>query len=398
MPRDLFTEQQVSMLPSAEDAPTDRLDLFAGRPQAVSGIIPQIKEAGGVAPYLKAVGKAALDIPLGAISEVGRMTGTPKWATPQPYDVSDAPARIGRFAGAAIPAAAITAATGGSAEVAGLPAWLGRIAMGEPAAGSLYAGKGKRKTGAELGLALGGLGETAMGAGKYLAPSVLRRQLAKLVEHARSREGNISKDLYRTAFKNTDNVRPIVNKNVFESLNKLNILKDKSSSGLYDYGRALNTYQDNPTLEGLHFLKSDLNKLKNRLSARPLQYTDTGNKIDALDRATKNIGESLNKNFDRIGGTNKEDYQIAQNHYKDKIVPFNKYSSVKKLLSPDREISNQLYTDLSKDSISSKKLRDMVNISSHQLNLGKFLRSRLFKYPLYAGLIGGSTYKLTKEL
>ncbi|MHC4634568.1 MAG: hypothetical protein ACYSYU_05055 [Planctomycetota bacterium] len=297
----------------------------------------------------------------------------------------------------------------GGAEALGLGA-LGRVGAGI-GTGAALAPPGQRITGA-AGVGAAALApEVAGGLLKTLPKMdvVLRSRLGQRVINAVQREKDILAPEYAKAFKGTEGITPQLGKDTISNLAEL---KTAFPGTRGTVPKALERYfgkidkdgniikKPNKTLENLHLMRSDLGKEWNRLEIKrtsPVKLTTSEGEDQALLSETrKNLSKSLENNFKAINPENKAHYDLAQKRFENRVAPFEQkgHTAIMKALSPDREFTNKLFTEIGADSVKASKVRNVLGVSRPQLEIAKLLRSKLVTFPaIGAGLfLGGRKF------
>lgn len=281
----------------------------------------------------------------------------------------------------------------GGAEALGLGA-LGRVGAGI-GTGAALAPPGQR----EIGAAKMGAAALAPEIGKGLFKTlpkmdvVLRSRLGQRVISGFKAVTDKATELYSKAFEGTEGIAPKLTANTQSNIDELKEVFPGKRGGV---PRALKIYDKNKNLENLHFLRSDLGKEWNSLEIKrtsPTGLTKSEKEDQALlAEARDNISKSLKNNFDDISPEKKSQYDIAQKHFENNVAPFSKkgHTGIMKALSPDRDLTNKLFTEIGADSVKASKVRNVLGLSRPQLEIAKLLRSKLVTFPaIGAGLFFG---------
>lgn len=283
--------------------------------------------------------------------------------------------------------------------------------------GAAYSPPGQRGIGALETVAMEALPELGIAGLKAGEKPLLgiKGQLAKLIERAHGGQTDASNELYNTAFKGTEGIKPALSPETSENIEEL---RKNFPGARNDVARALDRYfgrvnkktgevimKPNESLERLHYLKSDLGNEVNDFDLKKIRdgRLDTDDKeLSGLLKETRgNISKDLEGNFSYYTSPRKyKQYKIAQNNYANNVAPFKHKSmgSIKQLLSENRLVSPKLYTDLSQDSVPAEKLRNILGVSKPGMEFARMLHSKLVKYPLYGAGITGALYGAKKYL
>jgi hypothetical protein len=302
------------------------------------------------------------------------------------------PARIGETAGQLGGIAALGGGVGGAAKMAGAAPWLAEsLGFGAAGAATTPGGAGERAIAGGVGAALPIAGRGAIKTLRAFLPKHLSvTKLAQLVTKTKQEQESLGGNLYKESFKGTQNIKPRLSAPTVQSLGDSQSLVATHA----DVNKALKTFYQNPTLEGLHFLKSDFGKMTSKLDSKELKSglsQSEINKRSLLNESSQNIHGDLDRNMSNVSPDAYSKYLGAQKHWRENVVPFNTYNSVKKLLGKDHEISRTLFTDLAKRADSAKRLRELMNLDRGALG-GKGLR-RAAGLGVLGGLgIGGHHY------
>ena len=242
----------------------------------------------------------------------------------------------------------------------------------------------------------GGLGAIGGAAEHYLAslPYMFKGRLASKLEKLSAEHKGISKDLYDNAFRGTEKITPELSP---ETSNSLENLADAWATKSNPASRSINIFKKNPNLKNLHLLRSDLRGMQGKLTEKALKSgldTPDINIANLLNNSVDNISNDLLSNMEKAGPEIHSKYLIAQNHYKNSVVPFRKYPSLRKLFSEDREVSPRLYTDLAKDAVGAKKLRELLKTSKGAMQLARIMHYKFMGLPLPAYLSLPGAYAL----
>jgi hypothetical protein len=389
------------------EAPTQQPPPIIGTPAAAPATIPQkigrTLEAGGLGVLQAGTesGQALGQLLNAAINKaLGTHLATPQASffvgQAQPLEHTLA-ARIGKGIGtvgsAILPGAAVGRLTEGA------PLLMRALGYGTAAAATQPGGLAQRG----FAGALGGLG----GVSDYLltkAPETLfSGKLAQKILKTYNNQKTVANNLYKNVFDGTENITPQLSNETTNSLN--NLLANKI--GRAKIIKSIDRYNKNPTLEHLHDLKSDFGK-----ESAKLNLAESSGKSEAVDRDTnvflKDAGSHINDDLitqlDGINPAKREAYQTAQLHWKENVVPFKQYNSLRKLINT-KEITpstgSAMLRDLSTKSIAgepmsgAEKLRNLMNLSKTALRVKPFLQKniRYLGYPLGFG----SLYELGRH-
>lgn len=222
-------------------------------------------------------------------------------------------------------------------------------------------------------------------------PYMFRGTLGRAIEKIAQQHKGLSKMLYGEAFKGTGDIVPKLSGDTKASLSDLARSWETKSNPV---SRALNRYNKEPTPSNLHTLRSDLRKAQNNLTKTALKSGLTGsdiNKVDAFKTAVPNLSKDLEATMSGASPENYNKYLIAQKHWRENLLPLRHFSSVRNLLGPEREVSTRLYTDLSKDSVSAAKLRELLHTNMGSMQLARIMHHKFMGLPLpvYLALPGG---------
>lgn len=395
MPRDLFAESNAAPQP---------VDLLAGGASSVAQPTGSTTN-NSVINILSRIGRGAAAGGLGfleGVSESGQgiadlgdrlinmLAGThlkaPKGnlfaLTPKLEQLPEA--TVGKFVGEAAPAIA----TGGLVSEGLIPQ---ALATGATAFATQPGGIPERTIAGGLGIAGGGLAHLlTKGSMLFVKP------LAKKLEKLYAAQKNIGNDLYKDAFSGTEDVTPVISNATQQSFENLSTAWPGKTNAVT---KAVNRYNQDQTIENLHTLKSDLGKLQSKLSDKSIKSGLTGDEIDKqsfLSDAINNLEKDTHANLTNIDPNKGAQYAVAQSHWRDNVVPFREYTSLKKLFGPDREVDPRLYTDLGRQAESAQKLRKLLKINNGTLATGKFLHQKLWGIPMpvYLGMLGAGGYGL----
>ena len=294
--------------------------------------------------------------------------------------------RAGEFIGQAAPAVA----TGGMAAEGFIPQ---AIATGGIAAATQPGGLAERGIAGALGAGAGGVGHILSQGGLLFTKGI-----AKKLESLYAAQKGIGKGLYDSAFSGTHEVPATHSLDTHMQLQEL-LNKPKTDSTNINYSIRKYLGSDSPTVEDLHFLKSSLGKSENKVLGKIGQKagltdrdTDT---IEALGTLRNRLGNDLQTNMNRISPEKGHQYAIAQTHWRDNVIPFEKsrYTSLRKLFGSDREVTPGLFRDLSKDAVGSQNLRRLLGTDASTMRVGRILHSKL-SIPAPLLLAGGGYYGL----
>ena len=402
MPKDEFNQKigiaapqdQVEGVPVTPDQP----QVDQGQPQQPVGMMGELAGAGVGA--VQGATTAAYGIADLSDKVLNKILGTHLQAhDPDIYSILGAEklkgslgAKAGEIAGQIAPAVATGGAT---AETT-----LGRmLATGAGAFATQPGGMLKRGTVGAGAALTGGLLEAAGRPSTFLIG-----KLAKKIESSKATQKTIANNLYDTAFKGTEKVKPLVSE---KTMNDIVDLKNRYPGKRSFINKTINAYKENPNPRGLHNLKSDLmdeasDLVKKRDSAGGLEQYEkdtlriisgeskrVGNKVIKVPGLVDSLSEDLQKNMDKVSPKKSAQYSAAQLHWKNNVVPFKKYKSLRDLLSSERTVDPKLYTDLAKDERSSIRLRDVLGIKRSEMQLGKFVHRKYYGLPMPVALTAG---------
>lgn len=214
---------------------------------------------------------------------------------------------------------------------------------------------------------------------------------------------NIGKNLYSKAFQGAEKIIPTVSqdtgilvqklKNLFEEPQKIRGIRVESA-----IDNALNTYQRNVPkkgIESLHDLRSDLSKIYVNGADKALKsgLDATGKlKQDALLQTINSISKDTANNLKNLSPDNLANYEKAQLHWRNNVVPFRNLLSIRKLLGTEKEPTSSLFRDLARRAESAKKVRDVLGMSRTTAQIGNLIHNKLGGLPRGilsdAGLLG----------
>lgn len=289
------------------------------------------------------------------------------------------------------------------------------VAYGAPigAAGRLGLGAvGRVAAGLGTGAALAppeqrGMGALEMG-GAALAPElavgatrlatqfpkmdvVFRNRLAQRLINGWNRAKGNANQLYDTAFQGTEGITPQLGKDTVSNFKELD---QKFPQPRSDVQEALKTYKNNKTLNNLHLLKSDLGKELDfyevkRAKGTITQTEKTESKL--ISETMKNIDKSLKRNFDGLDPHKKAQYDLAQSYYKENVAPFKykRHTAMIRALSPERDITNKLYTEIGGDSTEAAKVRNVLGLPRHHIEIARLIRNKYLSIPAAIGALYG---------
>jgi hypothetical protein len=248
-------------------------------------------------------------------------------------------------------------------------------------------GGGMRQLAAGLTGAVGG------GVSHFMStlPYMFKGKLGVKIEQAAAHNKEIGKELYTQAFKGTEKAIPQISEKTTSSLADL---AEAFPAKANPITKAVRTYNKSKTITALHSLKSDLMKKQSGYAKLALSKGLTATQEEEgkmINKAIDSLGEDISDSFQKIGPEAHNKYLLAQQHWKDNVVPFKHFSSIRNVLGKEREISPRLYTDLTKDSVSANRLRTLLKTNLGSLQLARLMHHKVAGLPLpaYLGLGGG---------
>lgn len=396
--------QAPAMMPEGE-----RVEALLGRPQPQNwlqrrgqvdpsgGLIGQMRTL-GLRPYLHAARQEARAVPLGAGEESRRILGkipgqgwqrylSKSALTPQEQHI------IQQFPRQARAGRGLTDIAGYTGATALAPESLMGQAIGSAIGGGAVAPKGHTLGGAAAGAALpfapkiAGYGLKGLGKGLGFSAKTIaglpkmdiisKSHLAKRLQAAYASVKDDSAELYNKVFKNTEDFRPQLHE---ETQSNIDGLKKIYTSPHDPVREAFDQYDKKPTLQKLHYLKSDIRIIKNKLDKKQwtpggLSSTERGEQ-NLLGKTMNNMQTDLDSNFKLLPGNKKADYAKAQEHYENNVAPFKAYGSLRKLFAPKSKVRSTLYRDLSEHDEEAERLRGILGLNRLHMNLGRFLHRK----------------------
>jgi len=308
-------------------------------------------------------------------------------------------AKYGKMAGGILGDIAIGAPLGRLTE--GAPLLNRLLAYGGTAAATQPGGAGERIGAAALGAAGGAadyIGSVLRHAPSYLSDTSLAKNLFKVGK----KQKDIAKNLYNIAFKGVGHKDAMISKGTEDAISELKTIK----KGKAAYTDALNAFENNKTIKGMHKLRSDLAKEQAYLSNKKALGKLTGTEDDKL-AYIKKVNKGLSKDLEDVMNSHGEDayskYMEAQTHWKNNVVPFRDSRAVHALLK-NGEIKGTLRSHLAAKYIpksylpasvvqSGKRLRELTGLMREPLADIPKLKKGLGK----AGTYGTALYLLGKE-
>lgn len=303
------------------------------------------------------------------------------------------PAQIGEAAGQLGGIAALGGGLGGAAKIAGAAPWLAEtLGFGTAGAATTPGGVGERAIASGLGAAFPVAGKAVTKVGRAFLPKHLSSDvLGKLIGNTLAEQKTTAKGLYKDAFQGTENIKPVISGGTTNAFNEMM----EMPAGKLDVKRSLQRFFKNPTLEGLHGLKSNFGKIEAKLVKKAGTPTglmgEESDKRILLNEGIENIENDLSRNMSNVSPDSHLKYLKAQNHWKENVVPFQQLSSVRKLIGPEKEVSRKLFTEISKKAKSPERLRELMDLDRGAL--GARGLSRIAGLGLLGGLgYGGHHY------
>jgi len=187
------------------------------------------------------------------------------------------------------------------------------------------------RTEAALMGAAGGAGDYLLGILRHAPAYLSDAALGRLIKSAATKQKGLARKLYGNVFKGTEKEAVQMSP---ESYQNLQSLLDEYK-GERPIKRALNTYNEDPSIENLHHLRSDLDKLKIKTKAR----VDLGSgdrtdakRIDMLDDTINSLSDDVGSHLGRISEGKYNQYEQAAEHYRQNVVPFREFKALRDLL------------------------------------------------------------------
>lgn len=305
-----------------------------------------------------------------------------------------------------IPAAHYGKMTGGILTDLALGAPISRIAEGAPLLARMMAYGGASAAtqpgGVKDRLVAGSLG-AAGGAADYLGsvfkhlPSYLRdSSLAKHILKANQVQKRIANKLYDATFSRIGGRLGFIRKDAQEALIKIRDIK----KGTADIEDAVSVYNKDPTISGLHKLRSSIGKKQNYLETKKALGTLSPNQEDVLVHTNKlksALDKGLEQQLKSIDPFKHEEYLKAQRHWRNNVVPFQSFNSIKNLLK-NGEIKGTLRSNVATHYVSSslfpkgvmqqaKRIRELTGLIRSPLKSVPALKKSLSKGLRYGTLV-----------
>lgn len=234
-----------------------------------------------------------------------------------------------------------------------------------------------------LGKIAKGLGKGGAAVAKSFDPKYWSAtNLSKLITKTHGDQKVIARQLYNQAFKGTKNIKPFISPQTHNSL--VDMIEGPAGSG--DIKKSLLRFKDNTTVEGLHALRSDLGTSLDKLNTKELKSgldSFDGDKQTSLRGARAGIDNDLERSMLKSSPDNYSKYQRAQEHWKENVVPFKAYPSLRKLLGPEHEITRSLYSDIAKKSVSADHLKNLMNLDPKSMAAARYLKASGKKAAIY---------------
>lgn len=233
-------------------------------------------------------------------------------------------------------------------------------------------------------LTFGGGKALTEGAGQLIRkfPNLFLGPLAKNVTDTAETQENLGTNLYKNTFRGTENVMPTVSQKTSQSIRNLQELFPGKQSSV---NKAIDSYMRNPNLEGLHGLRSDFSKIYRKIGDKSIKSGLDSAQIDqqsALHEAIGNLIDDTKSNLAKISPQKVAQYEVAQNHWRNNVIPFRNLNSIRKLLGTEKEISPALFKDISKESVSAARIRDLVGVPKNVAQMGEFLHRKYWGLPI----------------
>jgi hypothetical protein len=273
---------------------------------------------------------------------------------------------IGEGAGRGLTAASLVPVGG---EAAFIPKAIGYFAS---AAATQPGGMRDRAIAGSIAAAFPGMAKVI----KRMPAATFKSQLAKLIENTHSGIKDTAKSMYNAAFEGTGGTKVQISPETYKKLDELGKLS-------YPIRKAITTFNNDMSPNALHILKSDLNKEAMRLGGQKVSKGYERNIVTRIlgreghpeEGVTDSISRDLETHMSKLNPEKYNQYRSAQDYYRENVVPFKEYKSLRDLLGPGRKVKKSLYRDLGEDATPAGKLRDLLDISRPTLAAGSLLHS-----------------------
>jgi hypothetical protein len=400
-----------------------------GMVDPTGGLIGQIRAAQGIRPFLRETFEPPAATLAGGLSEAQRLVSSlaprPSVATGRfPVSLADIPqlqqpmqrvqraltglearrpeqalagqrlADIGAFAGTEEAVAPILGALGLGGVGAGLLPRLGKRGIAGFPAGAAISPQ-HRIMGGILGSATAGAPEL-LGSALRNFPNLFLGKLAKSTAEASEKMKTIGKQLYDKSFEGTENLPPELSAAGKQSIENLKQVFPTPGSKVR---KSIDIYEKNPSIRGIHQLRSDLSKkfssnldvIQKKGLETPVETEQTG-----LENAIDNLAQDTRTNLAKISPEKVQQYDIAQQHWRENVVPLREFAPIRKLLGKQRLAEPSLFKAFAGKVLRGEKetpteaIRRIVGVPRGIAQTGQLLHRRVAGVPLGVWLGSGT--------